>query len=85
MFGIESGSGIYFNYVFALIWLVDVMWWWLAERSYKHRKRWIDTAFHGFMAFMFVNGAIVFAAGLVRWFSIAAAAVLVALFVRRKR
>src|SRR5688572_14051109 len=32
--GVDSGAGVYVNYAFALVWLADAAWWWVAEKSY---------------------------------------------------
>jgi len=69
LMGTAVASGLYFNYLFTLVWLGDV----IAEWWNVSKPRWAAAAVHGFMAFMFVNGAIVFARGAIRWFSIAAA------------
>lgn len=64
--GLRWGGGIYFNYIFALAWLADVGWWWLAPRSFGQRSRVLGAVLHGFFFFMVFNGAVVFGAGLVR-------------------
>jgi len=60
------GGGIYFNYVFAAAWLADVLWWWLAPRSFAHRPAWLSAIWHGFFFFMVFNATIVFGHGPVR-------------------
>ncbi len=72
LFGVATGSGLWFNYAFALVWLIDAIWWWSAPARYAARPRWLHAAVHGFMAFMFFNGAVVFAAGPTRWLGLAA-------------
>ncbi|MCC6540515.1 MAG: hypothetical protein IT162_23405 [Bryobacterales bacterium] len=72
LFGVSSGFGLWFNYVFAAVWLADVVWWWGAPERYASRPRWMSAAVHGFMAFMFFNGAVVFASGPTRWLGLAA-------------
>lgn len=76
LFGADSGSGLYFNYAFTAVWLADVVWWWRAPAAYLTRPRWIAGAVHGFMAFMFFNGVVVFASGVTRWVGLAATAAL---------
>lgn len=61
------GEGIYFSYLFTLLWTVDVMWWWLRPEHYATRSWWIDRGLHGYMAFIVFNGTVVFEEGLVRW------------------
>lgn len=73
--GLDWGGGLFFNYAFLLVWMADVMWWWIAERSYDERPRTIDFLIRGFLFFMFVNGAIVFADGVMRVIGIVAVAI----------
>lgn len=70
------GGGLYFNYLFTVIWIVDVIWWWRGLAGYRSRSRWIQIGVHAFFAFMFFNAAVVFAAGPVRWLGLAATATL---------
>lgn len=64
--GFDSGSGIYVNYVFLLTWLGDVVWWWGSPVGYAARPRWVSRLVHGFVWFMFLNGAVIFADGWMR-------------------
>lgn len=73
--GLDWGGGLFFNYAFLLVWMADVMWWWIGERSYDGRPRTIDFLIRGFLFFMFVNGAIVFADGVIRVIGIVAVAI----------
>ena len=61
--GLAWGGGVFFNYAFLAIWLGDAMWWWVSPTSYETRDRAIDFIVRGFLFFMFLNGAIVFADG----------------------
>ncbi len=61
------GEGIYFSYLFGLVWAADAVWWWIAPSRYMARSRWIDASLHGFMLFMVFNGMIVFETGPIRW------------------
>jgi hypothetical protein len=69
LFGVDYGGGLYWNYTFALVWLSDAVWRWLGTGV---RSDWISRSVHGFMAFMFFNGTMVFASGPIRWCSLAA-------------
>jgi len=79
LFAIESGSGLYLNYLFTAVWAADASWWWAHPSTYSQRARWITVAIHAFLAFMFINGAIVFASPPMRWSSLAALVGLIAL------
>jgi hypothetical protein len=83
LFGVRFGGGVYFNYVFALLWTADAAWWWLARHSYEHRPRWLALLIHGYLLFIVINGAIVFASGVTRWASMAALVVVMVLIARR--
>ncbi|MCI0701417.1 MAG: hypothetical protein L0241_10085 [Planctomycetia bacterium] len=60
------GNGIYVNYLFALVWLADVIWAWVAFDSYRARPRWLNWTIHGFLAFVVFNAAVVFGTNLAR-------------------
>ncbi len=65
------GGGLYFNYLFLALWIVDVLWWWRNPASYVRRACWIEATIQGYLAFIVVNATIVFAEGIVRWVSVA--------------
>jgi hypothetical protein len=65
--GVEWGGGLYFNYLFTVAWVGDVMSWWKGLAAYRNRPPWIQTTIHTFFAFMFFNATVVFGAGLLRW------------------
>lgn len=75
--GFDSGSGLYVNYAFLLIWLGDAIWWWQWPDRYATRAAWLSRFVHGFVWFMFLNGAVIFADGWMR--GIGAVAVLAVL------
>jgi hypothetical protein len=81
LMGWAFGEGIYFSYLFTLLWLVDVLWWWVCPTCYEGRGRALDWGIHGFMLFIAFNGAIVFEGGFTRWVGIVACAALAALAV----
>ena len=66
MTGVASGTGLYLNYLFIALWIAEAAWWWLRPRGYLHRHRAVDVSMFAFFVFMFVNGAVVFAAGPMR-------------------
>jgi hypothetical protein len=70
--GIDWGGGVWFNYVFTLLWPVNVVreWW---ERSTGRRwKRWTVVALEAYLAFIVVNATLVF--GSSWWWGVYAAA-----------
>ena len=67
MTGFHWGGGIFFNYLVAVAWLADVLWWWLAPESFARRSPRLATVWHAFFLFMVFNGTVVFGIGPVRW------------------
>lgn len=84
LFGIASGSGLWLNYLFTVVWTADAGWWWLDEVGYRRRAGRVSVTLHAFLAFMFFNGAVVFAGGFSRWFGLAATPLLLVLWLRRR-
>jgi hypothetical protein len=65
--GWDWGGGLYFNHGFALLWLGDAAWWWLAPRSYLARPPALNLALQAFLVFMIFNATVVFGRGPIRW------------------
>lgn len=65
--GIAWGGGLYFNYLFALVWVADVGAWWRGLERYEARSRLVEYSVQIFFAFMFFNATVIFARGMVRW------------------
>ncbi len=70
--GWNWGGGLFANYAFTAVWLIDVLWWWRGLESYEARSRWIDWVLYGFLAFMAFNATVVFGEGPARWFGMVA-------------
>lgn len=66
--GWNWGGGIYINYLFALVWMVEV------ARSWVHRYETAVSSWtlvtRGFFLFMFLNAAVIFVRGPGRWFGL---------------
>jgi hypothetical protein len=75
--GWNSGDGLYLNYLFALVWLSDVIWMRISLMSYTARASIWGWAVRAFFLFMIFNGAFVFARSNMRWFGLALCLVLV--------
>ena len=84
-FGWGWRGAIYVNYVFLALWIADVCWWWLAPASHASRPAALETARFALFAFMFINGAVVFASGFGRLVGIAAVSVALAASIARRR
>ena len=64
--GIASGAGLWLNYLFTLVWLVDVGAWWLDEAAYRKRGWKLLVIEHAFLLFMIFNATVVFEDGATR-------------------
>src|SRR5690349_24829124 len=63
--GVESGAGLFFNYAFVALWVAHAAWSWRPGLDVDRSSR-FTTFMRGFAAFMFLNGAVIFADGWVR-------------------
>jgi hypothetical protein len=81
LMGVAFGDGIYFSYVFMVLWVLDVAWMWLTPVPRK--TPWPRVLVHCFLFFIAFNGAIVFEGGPTRWFGLAACIGLAGLVCRR--
>ena len=70
LLGWEFGQGIYFSYLFLLIWTIDAVWCGLAVDSYWRRAWWLSAAIHTYIFFIAFNGLVVFKTGMTRWTSL---------------
>lgn len=64
--GLAFAGGIYINYIFLAVWALDAAWWMHRPMSYRRRPRAVSLAIRGFIFFIIVNGAVVFADGWAR-------------------
>lgn len=58
--GVSTGFGLYLNYLFSALWILEASWWWASPATYAARPVALTAAIHGFFLFMIVNGAVVF-------------------------
>ena len=79
--GWETGTGLYLNYLFTLLWVVDAAWWWRGLERYRNRPAWVTASLHGFCLFIAVNATMVFETGLIRWIALLVMLALAAVFV----
>ena len=85
VFGFHWGGGLYLNYLFSGLWMLDVIWSWFHPDGYRAQSRWVHFAVHGFMAFMAFQAVVVFEAGVVRWVGLGCTTMLVAFWFLRRR
>jgi len=75
--GIDWGGGIYFNYLFAGVWLFDAIWWLVAQKSHRNRPYAVTIAIHAFMLFIVFNATVVFGGWQARMVGIAICVILI--------
>ena len=63
MFGLNWGGGVYVNYVFAAVWIAELLAWRQWPAGYESRPGWIRWSLRVFYLVIIISGAIVFAAG----------------------
>jgi hypothetical protein len=78
---LDWGGGLYFNYLFAAVWLADVIWWWVNPNGYESRPRWIEGFVQAFMAFIVFNATVVFGHGAISWVGAVAMVVLLLVWI----
>jgi len=86
LLGFRFGEGIYFSYLFLVLWMFDVValwtWWRPAGDSPRPLVGALQWALHAYLFFIAFNGAIVFDAGPMRWAGIVACLLLGGLAMR---
>lgn len=70
--GLDWGGGLFINYAFLAIWIVDIGWWWLLGLdSYRGRPWPLIIIWHGLLILIIFNATVVFEDGIVRWLGLA--------------
>jgi hypothetical protein len=67
-FGWNWGGGLYFNYAFLLLWVIQSILSWIKPHNSAPGKGWPLWMVRGFVLMMIVNGAVVFVRGPMKWF-----------------
>jgi hypothetical protein len=85
LIGIEFGVGLYFNYLFMLVWAIDLIWIWLANSELADRYRWLRLTWIAYLIFIAFNGVAVFKDGWMRVGGIAAMTLIILAAIVRLR
>jgi hypothetical protein len=85
LIGLAFGEGLWFSYLFVLLWTVDAAWSWIHPDSWQNRKPAITLALHAWLFFIAFNGAVIFESGPTRPAGILVTALLAVLAWRRLR
>lgn len=84
--GWNWGGGIWFNYLFTLAWIADVVRLWRANPQPSSRRiRTLVAGWQAFFFFMVFNATAVFETGPVRWLGAIGCLVVAILFIRARR
>ena len=83
LMGVRFGYGIYFNHLFAVVWLWDAIHWLQHPQRYKSGSSSLHLLVHSYLFFIAFNGAVIFEDGPVRWAGIFGTIVIGALAMRR--
>lgn len=76
--GLNWGGGIYINYLFEAVWLLEVIRFWRqSRRAIQTPRGWIFFT-RAFFLFMFFNAAVVFVSGPARWLGLIGCVTLIA-------
>lgn len=70
--GVDWGGGVWLNYLFALVWITDGVWWVTHPTGHARRSRWLKWGTHGFLAFMLFNATVIFGSTMARFLGIIA-------------
>jgi hypothetical protein len=82
--GVDFAGGIYVNYLFLSVWLADAAWWWASPGTYAQRPRALSLSIRGFIFFIIINGAVIFADGLARLVGVVCVAIVLLAWTARR-
>lgn len=85
LMGFSFGAGLYFNYVFVLVWLIDAIARMVIPQAYSGWGFAYRVFVYGFLGFIAFNGTVVFKSGWIQAFSLMGIAGLLILAVMRWR
>jgi hypothetical protein len=79
------GAGIFVSYAFTVVWVADATWWLIDRVGYDSRPTWLDRLIHGFLAFVVLNGTVIYETGFIRWAGVICFSLLGLLLLARAR
>ncbi len=83
LIGIRFGAGLFVNYAFDLVWIVDATVRMISPAIYNKMPKAYRYCTNGFLIFIAINGAIVFQSGWIRAIGLACVAMLLMLSLQR--
>jgi hypothetical protein len=85
LIGVAFGQGLWFSYLFVLLWSADAAWSWIQPSAWLNRRPTITLALHAWLFFIAFNGAVIFEAGPTRPAGILVTALFAGLALHRLR
>ncbi len=82
LIGVRFEGGVYFNYLFLLLWGLDAAWWCLLPEVYLQRARLWEVSLIGYLWFIAFNATVVFESGPVRWAGVLVTLLMIAVGIR---
>ncbi|MEI7728505.1 MAG: hypothetical protein WCO56_03000 [Verrucomicrobiota bacterium] len=64
---VRTSAVLWGNYLFTLVWVADVLWWWLWPMARQQRPRWVALIIYGFLATIMFCGTFIFTSNPLRW------------------
>jgi hypothetical protein len=83
--GFAYGAGVYFNYLFLVVWGVDVCWTWCSSESSTRSTRWVIRAGRWYLLFIAFNSVVVFESGWLQTLGAIATVALLGIAIRIRR
>jgi hypothetical protein len=83
--GIIWGGGLYVNYAFSLLWMLDVGAWWVGGPLFPYRGVAYRFGLHVVFAFMMFNATVVFGPPIWRWAAVPVAVAAIAIIGMSRR
>ena len=83
-FGFNSGFGLYFNYLFLVLWIVQVITSWISVAATQPLAPWLTRTVRAFVLLMIFNGTVIFAHGPIKWFGLVLSALLLVSWFRSR-
>lgn len=85
LLGLAFGEGIWFSYLFVLLWTADAAWSWLSYSAWQQRPPAATLALHAYLFFIAFNGAVIFESGPTRPLGILVTLLLALVWIRNRK
>jgi hypothetical protein len=83
--GFAYGAGVYFNYLFLVVWGADICWTWRSDQKSTRSTPWIILAGRWYLLFIAFNGVVVFKSGWLRTLGAISMFLLIGIAIRNRK